>query len=131
MYTRISKIKEEKSYIEQLLVKAKKDYDALNEVCINLRCQVDARKGDKKVRFSDTDDVKFISPTKDSKLTGYAKDKSNKNKEQHDHSKAKAHDKEYSKSFYMVGEDIRTEVSLSLNETNIERINNLTKELVR
>lgn len=31
----------------------------------------------------------------------------------------------------MVGEDIRAEVSLSLNETNIERINNLTKELVR
>lgn len=31
----------------------------------------------------------------------------------------------------MIGEDIKTEISLSLNETNIERINNLTKELVR
>jgi len=31
----------------------------------------------------------------------------------------------------LIGEDIKTEISLSLNETNIERINNLTKELVR
>lgn len=92
MYTRISKIKEEKSYIEQLLVKAKKDQDALNEVCINLRCHVDARKGDKKVRFSDTDDVKYISPTKDNRI-GYAKDKK-KNDNHHDSNRSKVYEKE-------------------------------------
>ena len=95
MSTRISKIKEEKSYIEQLLVKAKKDYDALNEVCINLRCHVDAWKGDKKVRFSDTDDVKYISPTKDARI-GHTKDKKNPN--HHDSNRSKAYEKEQSKS---------------------------------
>jgi len=57
-----------------------------------LRCHVDARKGDKKVRFSDTDDVKFISPTKDGKIYGHSK-KNNKDKGEHEN-RTKAHEKE-------------------------------------
>jgi len=57
MFNRISKLKEEKRYVEQLLVGAKKDYDSLNEVCVSLRVQIDTKK---KVRFSDKDDVVTI-----------------------------------------------------------------------